>query len=296
MRAPVRAAFRYASLLSRRHDARMDRIRQGWADSGGTAILHGMSELQADLLGPSSMSRHPFGDLWNAIASIHGHWGTEMARPKFTEEQCKEFEDAANPHQWLLSADRLHVQAVELYDRRGRGMLVRVGVGVPTVSWNETNKATFLLCAFALENAIKAFLVYEHPNWVSDGYLHDEICSHRLVTLSRKSTLIRYRNRDEWVLAAFEEGNESWMRYPCSRRADDLQIEPQLPDKLWGAYLRVMRGYAFILMRLLRNGWRGPHGFAGSWEMTDGWLGAQLSKPIRSERPLLGGPGQKHTG
>jgi hypothetical protein len=213
-----------------------------------------------------------------------------MARPKFTEEQCKKFEDAANPHQWLLSADQLHVQAVELYDRRGRGMLSRVGVGVPTVSWDETNKATFLLCAFALENAIKAFLVYEDPKWVSDGYLHNEICSHKLATLSRKSTLIPYRKRDEWVLAAFEEGNESWMRYPCYRRASDLQIEPQLHDKLWGGYLRVMRGYGLKLMRLLSSGWQGTHGFAGSWQMKGEWLGAQLSKADPSERQLHGEP------
>jgi len=29
----------------------MDRVRQGWADSGGAAILDGMSVLQADLFG-----------------------------------------------------------------------------------------------------------------------------------------------------------------------------------------------------------------------------------------------------
>jgi hypothetical protein len=164
------------------------------------------------------------------------------ARPKFTEELCKQFEDAANPHQWLLSADRLHAQAVELHNRRRCGTLTLTGSdGVAIASWDETNKATFLLCAFALENAIKAFLVYEHPHWVSDGYLHDDICSHKLVALCEKSALIPYRTRNRWVLAAFEEGNESWMRYPCSRRATDLQIEPRLHDKLWGAYLRVTR-------------------------------------------------------
>jgi hypothetical protein len=90
-----------------------------------------------------------------------------------------------------------------------------------------------------LENAIKAFLVYQHPAWIGDGYLHDEVCSHKLVSLSRKTSLIPYARRDLWVLAAFEEGNESWMRYPCSRRASDFQMEPQLHDKLWNAYLRV---------------------------------------------------------
>jgi hypothetical protein len=52
-----------------------------------------------------------------------------------------------------------------------------MGLGERTVSWDETNKATFLLCAFALENAIKAFLVYEHPDWVSDGHIHAELAA-----------------------------------------------------------------------------------------------------------------------
>jgi hypothetical protein len=214
-----------------------------------------------------------------------------MARPKFTEDQSKKFENAANPHQWVLTADLLHAQAVALYSRQGRGILTQRGVGEPTASWDETNKATFLLCAFALENAIKAFLIYERPEWISDGYLHDEICSHKLVALSDKSALIPYRNRDRWVLAAFEEGNESWMRYPCSRRVSDLQIEPQFHDKLWVAYLRVTRAYGVKLMRLLRKGWRGPHGFAGSWEMSGDWLGARSSEPLQTQRLLLGGAG-----
>ena len=143
-----------------------------------------------------------------------------MARPRFTEEECKKFEEVANPHQWLLTADLLHDQALELYARRERGFLFHTGSdGVLLGRWSATNKATFLLCAFALENAIKAFLVYEHPAWISHGYLHDEICNHKLVALSRKSSLIPYARRDAGVLAKFEEGNESWMRYPCSRRA-----------------------------------------------------------------------------
>jgi hypothetical protein len=143
------------------------------------------------------------------------------------------------------------------------------------MEWAATNKATFLLCAFALENAIKAFLVYEHPAWISDGYLHDEICNHKLVALSRKSNLVPYARRDTWVLAAFEEGNESWMRYPCSRRASGLQMEPQLHDKLWNAYLRVMRSYGGKLMRLFGRGWKGLHGDFGRWKMAGMWLGAK---------------------
>jgi hypothetical protein len=57
-----------------------------------------------------------------------------MAPPKFAESQSKSFEDAANPHQWFLSADMLHAQAVALHSRGGLGTLTRVGIGESTVS------------------------------------------------------------------------------------------------------------------------------------------------------------------
>jgi hypothetical protein len=83
-----------------------------------------------------------------------------MAWPKFTEEQCKKFEEEANPHQWFLTADLLHDQAVKLHAHRGQGDLTKIGPeGLVLGQWTATNKATFLLRAFALENAIKAFLV-----------------------------------------------------------------------------------------------------------------------------------------
>ena len=116
-----------------------------------------------------------------------------MARLRFTftEEQCKKFEEEANPHQWFLAASLLHDQAVELYARRGQGTIAKLHAGGYVLGqWAATNKATLLLSAFALENAIKAFLIYEHPAWISDGCLHHEICNHRLVALSRKSSLI----------------------------------------------------------------------------------------------------------
>jgi len=210
--------------------------------------------------------------------------------PKFTEAECKVFAEAANPHQWVLTADSLHEQAVSLHGRRWEGgKLIRRGRDEPTVTWDNTNKATFLLCALALENAIKAFLVFEHPEWVSDGYLHPEICSHRLVSLSERSSLIPYRKRDSGVLAAFEEGNESWMRYPCGRRANDVDPEKAMPEKLWTGYARVMSGYGTKLMRLLGAGWVGPHGSGGGrWDMMGEWLGGGGPLPSGYQTPALG--------
>ena len=195
---------------------------------------------------------------------------------KFSESECLAFAEAANPHQWVLVAESLHEQAVALYrTRREKGVLVRRSKGQPVAVWDSTNKATFLLGALALENAIKAFLIYEHPQWIGNGFLHSELCSHRLVELSEKSNLLPFKKRDRWVLAEFENGNESWMRYPCGRRANDIQDEKALSDKLWNAYLRAMGGYGTKLMRLLGKGWHGPHGFEARWEMSGEWLGGK---------------------
>src|SRR5580704_9051190 len=201
-------------------------------------------------------------------------------RPHFTEAECRAFADAANPHGWVLTADSLHEQAVSLYRSRTRSgkLILRSRTG-PAVEWDNTNRATFLLCALALENAIKAFLVYEHPDWIGEGYLHDEVCSHKLVALSERSSLIPYRKRDRWVLAGFEDGNESWMRYPCGRRADDIRPEKTFPAELWAGYERVMRGYGSKLIRLLGKGWVGPHGAGGHWEMHGQWLGGGSPLP-----------------
>lgn len=210
--------------------------------------------------------------------------------PQFAEQECRDFANAADPHQWLLTADSLHEQAVSLYRRRGEsGVLTRRNSDGHAVTWDNTNKATFLLSAFALENAIKAFLVYEHPHWVSNGYLHAEVCSHSLVALSEKSNLIPYRERDRWVLAAFEEGNQSWMRYPCGRRADDTQEERNMPERLWVGYCRVMRGYGARLGRLLGEGWVGPHGAGGGrWEISGVWLGIGTPLPPSFRPPVIG--------
>jgi hypothetical protein len=179
---------------------------------------------------------------------------------------------AADPHQWVLTADDLHTQAVTLRQWHGRGQITHSVPGQIPVTWDDTNRSTFLLGAFALENAIKAFLVYEHPDYVANGYLSREICSHELVSLSKLSSHIPYRHRDAWVLASFEAGNESWMRYPCGRNANALQPQAQMTDKLWAAYRRVARGYGRNLKRLLKAGWTGPHGEGGRWGSSMDWL------------------------
>lgn len=120
-----------------------------------------------------------------------------MARPPKTFEHAAElaFIDAANPHQWLLTAISLHEQAVALWRNRGRSQLTHTAKDGTRITWDNTNRATFLLAAFAMENMLKAFLVYGHPEYIAGGRIQ-VITTHDLAQLSQLSPLVPYAARD----------------------------------------------------------------------------------------------------
>src|ERR1700733_13375212 len=132
------------------------------------------------------------------------------------DENRRFVEEFANPHSWLLTAEHLHEQATALYRTRDQSSLVtkRDANNVVIQQTRGIDKPVFLLCGFALENAIKAFLVYENPNWVSNGRLSSRLKSHNLTGLQKQSKLIPLRKSSVRVLQEFESGLDSWFRYP----------------------------------------------------------------------------------
>lgn len=185
------------------------------------------------------------------------------------------FAQLANPHSWLLVADNLHTQALHLqHSQRGNAIWTRIESDGWRNSWDATNRAVFLLGGFALENAIKAFLVYENPEWISNGRLARPLRSHSLVGLQEQSEFVPNKNRYVWVLEEFEDGLESWARYPCALNAEESDDEALMDDDLWVAYLKLMKSYGNRLTKLLSKPWRGPHGTGGQWTFEGGdWLG-----------------------
>jgi hypothetical protein len=193
-------------------------------------------------------------------------------------------QEYANPHSWLLTAENLHEQATVLYGTRDRSSIVtRVDANNRFIGQTRgVDKPVLLLCGFALENAIKAFLVYEHPEWVSNGQISTKLKSHSLTKLQERSSLIPYKRKYLWVLRAFESGLESWFRYPCGLTVAETKEGEALHDSYWDGYVRVMHAYGKRLTDLLDKYWSGPHGFGGRWEMRGGeTLGYTNTKPLK---------------
>ena len=193
---------------------------------------------------------------------------SDRRNKSFTQAQKLAFVDAANPHEWFLTAVSLHTQAITLWRNRGHSRTTHTRVGHRPVTWDDTNRATFLLASFAMENMLKAFLVYEHPDTIAEGYLKN-IATHDLPKLAGLSSLVPYKVRDRWVFDAFAEGNESWARYPCGRDANDLRPQGHFTSRLWLKYCAMMQAYTNKMQKLLTRGWMGPYGDYGTWTFTD---------------------------
>lgn len=191
------------------------------------------------------------------------------------DENKRFVEEFANPHSWLMMADDLHEQATTIYENRNRSsILTKVNASGEILQQTRLiDKSVFLLGGFALENAIKAFLVYENPSWISNGRLSTKLRSHSLSGLQKQSKLIPYKTRHIHVLEAFESGLDSWFRYPCAVAVQDTKQESPLFDHLWVSYGKVMCAYGKKLRTLLNKGWNGPHSTYGRWTFQGETLG-----------------------
>lgn len=187
-----------------------------------------------------------------------------------TTDAYRFVDQKACPHAWYLVMESLHEQALFLYENATGQALLHHTDGdsrlIRTIDLS--HKSVFLLAGFALENAIKAFLVYENPQWISNGRLSAKLRSHDLQKLEQASSLIPCHGRRMRILGAFQDGLESWARYPCSLSMEDTRDEAVLTPELWLSYLRLIRLYEARLRKLMECNWNGPHGFSGRYQFT----------------------------
>ncbi|WP_189590969.1 hypothetical protein [Mesorhizobium sp. M8A.F.Ca.ET.207.01.1.1] len=209
------------------------------------------------------------------------------------QDANRRFAEMAHPHSWYMTAENLHAQALYLGKSRGRSRITfQDHVKGASTWWDGDNRTMFLLGGFALENAIKAFLVYENPNWISNGRLARHIRSHSLTKLQAQVVEIPYKRQYVWVLKQFEAGIDSWSRYPCALTAEETFQEGHMHATLWGGYLRVMDAYGNRLRTLLSKPWKGPHGVAGTYAFYSGPLeegegmGRKGFKPLSAAKHL----------
>ena len=223
--------------------------------------------MEGERKGQSIIRRHPVSE--NKYAFF---FSIALGMHMYSPSQIVEFEEIANPHSWFLVASELHEQAKLLRHSTTSKITRRDFLGSNSRTWNTSNRTVILLAGFALENIIKAYLIYEYPNYVRNGFLSKNIQTHKLTKLASNSTFLPYQSKGSVTLKYFEEGLESWARYPCGLNWAQTKEQNILSDKLWNNYRWLMRAYESRFKKLLLKGWKGPHEFEGSFDISGSWL------------------------
>lgn len=171
----------------------------------------------------------------------------------------RKFAEAALPLNWYEVAKLLHENAHILHNAP-QGT-VSYGSGENWMTTRTSNRPVFLLAAFALENLIKAFLIYENPQYVEGGRLSKKLLNaHSLSSLQKQCKKIPAPKRTRHVFETLEVGVNSWARYPCSTSVERESQERAVTPEFWAAYSEVFNLYSERLETLLSKKWKGPYG------------------------------------
>jgi hypothetical protein len=179
----------------------------------------------------------------------------------------REFASAASPVNWYEVAKLMHENAHVLHDAP-QG-LVSYTEGGEWVTRRRSNRPVFLLAAFAMENLVKAYLIYENPHYIEGGKLSKKLLNgHSLSRLQQECRKIPQPKRTLSVLETLEVGVNCWARYPCSTSLERQTWERAVTPEFWSEYNRVFDLYSTRLEELLSKKWKGAYGEIGYAEFT----------------------------
>lgn len=178
------------------------------------------------------------------------------------DKACREFADAASPLNWYEVAKLMHKSAHILHNSPKDYIMYSQGSKHKTRT--STNRSEFLLAAFAIENLIKAYLIYENPSFIEGGKLSKTLLNnHSLSKLQRLSKRVPSPKRTRHVFETLEIGVNSWARYPCSTLLERETEELTVTDGFWEVYNKVFKLYSDRLESLLSKRWKGAYGEIG---------------------------------
>lgn len=188
------------------------------------------------------------------------------------KSQAEEFLDFANPHAWWLSAHDLHDQTVAAYYRRGKSTLTQFDAEKKVLlQLDGIDRSCFLLGSFSLENMLKALVVYENPDFVSNSKLARGLKSHDLCRLSKAVKNIKLYQSECKLVSVFSEAAVSWGRYPCGLSLLETRTAQSFTAEVFLAYDRLFSRLDRKARKLLEKGWVGPFGYYGRFTFGIEW-------------------------
>ena len=96
-----------------------------------------------------------------------------------------EFVRRGSPSEWADYAVELHKALDILWQQEDNGLIIKYESFDQQVNQKtHISRTWLLLAAFSIENLLKGILIYEHPEYISNGSLASNVTNHSLTNLA----------------------------------------------------------------------------------------------------------------
>jgi len=173
-----------------------------------------------------------------------------------------EFVRHGSPSEWEDYAEELHQALDILWQQEANGLLIKYeSFDQQVKKKTHISRTWLLLAAFSIENLLKGILIYEHPEYISNGCLASNVTNHSLTNLARNINLSEYEPNEIKLLEILEEALPAWGRYPIPLTAREIQKEKNLTCNIKETFDQLYAKLDRYLYDHFKDGWQGPHGF-----------------------------------
>lgn len=181
------------------------------------------------------------------------------------EEDYIKFVQRAGPSEWNDYAREIKDSLDILWKERDRFLKVSSRrnqiLKKPTIS-----RTWLLLASFSIENLLKGILIYENPNYISNGSLSKKVSHHRLSVLTEEIDSISLTDDELEVIEVLESCLPYWGRYPIPKKAHEIENEIVASSDFKSIFEFLFNRLDKHIYDSIKYGWEGPHNceFLGS--------------------------------
>ena len=179
-------------------------------------------------------------------------------------ESVRKFIEAAAPEYWYAYSEELITSAKELRSQLGGQEIIIIHQDATgdesTKSRPVISRAILLLLGVAIENLVKAVLISEDTERLTDGKLRNDVVGHKLSDLGKKCATVTYTKKERELLSLLSDVIPYLGKYPVPLNSDKMLDEVHSSDNLLHDLFALAHRLSLEIYRLNENGLSAPHG------------------------------------
>ncbi|MFO7744819.1 MAG: hypothetical protein R6V36_05485 [Psychroflexus sp.] len=181
-----------------------------------------------------------------------------------SQNEFIKFVQRADPSEWCEYGNEIKETLDILWEQKNNYLKLSYdGSRGLTIKKPSISRSWLLLSSFAIENLLKSTVIYEHPEYISNGRLSSNLTHHRLTDLAEDIRSIKFSDEELELISELEECLPSWGRYPIPKKVDKLKLDAEIiaSDDFKEKFDHLFLKLDLHIYESIKKGWSGPHGY-----------------------------------